>query len=400
MVGYAGQVTRENRGLASGQMAEQVWERTHDPTASVASEQSTIGHCNDIRRPNSTPRSSSRTSRICTRSPSHPRVRGEGWNWRIRTGQGLEQTAFARDFASPGLAAFIAASTDDALQERERAEARKHTSNGRTPPWYAPDGLKATSNLAAPDSVFDSVRSAQPSGRLAPTHAAAGALRAVENDAEMADRARACQFYSRGEIPPWLREWSPRGDVTFIRSIAPLDQAYFAKLSSVPNLAAFIATSTSAVLQAREQAEVQKYANEVGCTPPWHRGIDNPLGRGSSSSGSSQGGTSNQDRPEPFQTSPVTANNLPSLETTNPARCDRSVTQIQQTNSFALLEANDDEEDDRNDDAGLFDSDEETARILLQQPGAGATVRTMQPTFPPAPDKSYYNHRNSDLRLW
>ena len=28
-------------------MAEQVWERTHDPTASVASEQSTIGHCND-----------------------------------------------------------------------------------------------------------------------------------------------------------------------------------------------------------------------------------------------------------------------------------------------------------------------------------------------------------------
>ncbi len=107
-----------------------------------------------------------------------------------------------------------------------------------------------------------------------------------------------------------------------------------------------------------------------------------------SASGSSQEGSSNQDRPERSQTSPVTASNLPSLETTNRARCDRSVTQIQQTNSFALLGANDDEEDDRNNDAGQFDSDEETARILLpsQQPGAGATVRTMQPTFPPAPE--------------
>ncbi len=127
---------------------------------------------------------------------------------------------------------------------------------------------------------------------------------------------------------------------------------------------------------------------DVRHSPPWHRGIDNPLVRSSSSSGSSQGGTSNQDRPERFQTSPVTANNLSSLETTNRARRDRSVTQIQQTNSFALLEAKDDEEDDRNDEADLFDSDEETTRIFLQQPqaGAGATVRTMQPTFPPAPE--------------
>ncbi len=150
----------------------------------------------------------------------------------VRRGQGSAAAA-AR---SPGLAAFITASTDDALQERERAEARKHTSNGRTPPWYAPDGHKATSNFA----VRDSVRSAQPSGGLAPTHAAAGTWRTVENDAEMAERAWACQFYSRGEIPPWLREWSP-DDMTFIRSMAPLDQSYFAKLISVPNLAAFIA---------------------------------------------------------------------------------------------------------------------------------------------------------------
>ncbi len=33
VVGYAGQVTRETRGRASCQMAEQVWERTHDPTS-------------------------------------------------------------------------------------------------------------------------------------------------------------------------------------------------------------------------------------------------------------------------------------------------------------------------------------------------------------------------------
>ncbi len=124
---------------------------------------------------------------------------------------------------------------------------------------------------------------------------------------------------------------------------------------------------------------IQKYADETGCTPPSHRGIDNPFGRGSSSSGSSQGGTSNQDRPERFQTSPVTASN-PSLETPNRARCDRSATQIQQTNSFALLGAKMMRRKmSRNDEADLFDSDEETTRIFLQQPGA---VRTMQPTFP------------------
>jgi hypothetical protein len=74
------------------------------------------------------------------------------------------------------------------------------------------------------------------------------------------------------------------------------------------------------------------------------------------------------------------------LETTIRARRERPVTQIQRTNSFALLEAQDDEEDDRNEEADQYDSDEETTRIFLQQPGAGATVRTMQPTFPPAPE--------------
>jgi hypothetical protein len=72
----------------------------------------------------------------------------------------LEQAAFASEFPNPGLAAFIAASTDEELQERERAEVRKHTSNSRTPPWYAPEGHKATPNLTERDSV----RSTQPSG--------------------------------------------------------------------------------------------------------------------------------------------------------------------------------------------------------------------------------------------
>jgi hypothetical protein len=45
-------------------------------------------------RSTSTPRSSSGTSRICTRSPSHPRVRGEGWN--CRTGPACKAGDHAR----------------------------------------------------------------------------------------------------------------------------------------------------------------------------------------------------------------------------------------------------------------------------------------------------------------
>ena len=88
----------------------------------------------------------------------------------LRSMTGLEQAAVANEFPSPGLVAFIAASTEEEIQERERAEVRKHTSNDRTPPWYVSDGHKATSNFA----VRESARSAQPSGELAPTHADAG----------------------------------------------------------------------------------------------------------------------------------------------------------------------------------------------------------------------------------
>jgi hypothetical protein len=65
-------------------------------------------------------------------------------------------------------------------------------------------------------------------------------------------------------------------------------------------------------------------------------------------------------------------------------------------NYFAPLGANEDEDDDengetsqngdRNDEADQYDSGEETVRRYLQQPGANATVRTRQPTFPPAPE--------------
>ena len=75
-----------------------------------------------------------------------------------------------------------------------------------------------------------------------------------------------------------------------------------------------------------------------------------------------------------------------SSETPSQTICDRSATQIQKTNRFALLGANDDEDDDQNEEADLYDPDDETSRIFLQQPSAGATVRTMQPIFPPAPE--------------
>ena len=37
-----------------------------------------------------------RTSRICTRGPSRPRVRGEGWNWRIRIGPACKAEGHTR----------------------------------------------------------------------------------------------------------------------------------------------------------------------------------------------------------------------------------------------------------------------------------------------------------------
>ena len=99
---------------------------------------------------------------------------------------------------------------------------------------------------------------------------------------------------------------------------------------------------------------------------------------------SNQGNTSDRDYLERFQTSPVTARNLPdaSLATPSQTRRDRSATQTQTTNRFAPLGEKEDDEAE----ADPYDPDDETYMIFLQQPSAGVTVRTMQPIFPPAPE--------------
>ena len=164
----------------------------------------------------------------------------------------------------------------------------------------------------------------------------------------------------------------------------PLEQSYFANASLVPNLAAFIDASTSAVLQAREQAEVQKYA-EIDCTPPWHRGNQGDsrdwTGRSSQSSGSSnQGGTNDQDRHERFLTNPVTASSLPDMDrrmatpTGSRTRRDNVASQLPTANKFALLEADDDEDGDQNDEADPYDPANETARLFLHRPHDAAAL--------------------------
>ena len=71
----------------------------------------------------------------------------------------------------------------------------------------------------------------------------------------------------------------------------------------------------------------------------------------------SQEDNSNQDCLERFQTSPVTASNLPDENLApNQARVDWSAGQVQ--NRFTLLRANDGEEgDDQNEETGLYDPD-------------------------------------------
>ena len=183
---------------------------------------------------------------------------------------------------------------------------------------------------------------------------------------------------SASESRGW--RWA-RGLLGAIRKLTPLEQAYFASLNLVPSLAAFMDASTNAVLQAREQAEVQKYA-EIDCTPPWHHGNRGNqgdsrdwTGRSSPSSGSSnQGGTNDQDRPERFQTSPVTASSLPDVDRTmatltgSRTRRDNVDGQIPTVNRFALLEADEDDDGDQNDEADPYDPTNETTRLCLQQP--------------------------------
>jgi len=107
----------------------------------------------------------------------------------------------------------------------------------------------------------------QPSVRLSPTHETDSAERARQW--EKVERTQACVIYSRGEIPSWVRSYSPLGDLPFIRSMTELEQTTFASEFPTPGLAAFIAASTDAALQEREEAEVRKHTNN-GRTPPWY----------------------------------------------------------------------------------------------------------------------------------
>ena len=253
-------------------------------------------------------------------------------------------------------------------------------------------------NTVEPNPESRNVHTAQgsqPSVRLSPTHETDSAERARRW--ELAERTQACVIYCRGEIPSWTRNYSPLGDLHFIRSMNVPEQIAFVTEITAAGATDFIAASTDAVLQEREQAEVRKYTSN-GRTPPWYapdghtetpnfavRDSDNPHGRSSSSSGSSnQGNTSDRDYLERFQTSPVTARNLPdaSLATPSQTRRDRSATQTQTTNRFAPLGEKEDDEAE----ADPYDPDDEPYMIFLQQPSAGVTVRTMQPIFPPAPE--------------
>ena len=224
----------------------------------------------------------------------------------------------------------------------------------------------------------------QPSVRSITTQSPDSAARARR--AELAERSQACAIYSRGEIPPWIRDWSPLDDLTFIRNMATSEQATFTSMIPAPGLAVFMAASTDAELQKREQAEVQKHLNN-GTTPPWCH--------------ASHGDNSNRDRFERFQTSLVTASSLLDVtEKHNLPRRDSLGARTSTNNRFAALETTEDdgehmeqdddqhdaEGDDQNEDANLYDPDDESYRIFLQQPSAGATVRTMQPIFPPAPE--------------
>jgi hypothetical protein len=126
--------------------------------------------------------------------------------------------------------------------------------------------VKDTAELNREPRSLLAVQGSQPSVRLlplllllVPTHNADSAERA-ENArlAEMAERTQACKIYRRGEMPSWVRNYSPRDDLTFIRNMTSSEQTAFAHEIPIPGLTAFIAASTDAALQEREQAEVRK----------------------------------------------------------------------------------------------------------------------------------------------
>ena len=87
--------------------------------------------------------------------------------------------------------------------------------------------------------------------------------------AELSERTAACACYCRGEIPRFHRNFSPLGDLDYIRRMPPTEQA---GLSAQGISIGTLISATEAEWQARERAEVQKYT-EQGETPPWHRSL-------------------------------------------------------------------------------------------------------------------------------
>ena len=168
--------------------------------------------------------------------------------------------------------------------------------------------MNDTAELNREPRSLRTIQDSRPSVRLISTQSRDPAERARQ--LEMAERTQACAIYSRGEVPSWPRNYSPLGDLSFIRNMTELEQTTFANLIPIPNLATFMAASDEAVLQEREQTEVRKYAN-AGRTPPWHM----PGGHTEAPNSASRTPATNRDYSARFQTSPVTANSLPDVNT-------------------------------------------------------------------------------------
>ena len=88
----------------------------------------------------------------------------------IRNMTASEQTAFANLIPIQALTAFMAASTDAALQEREHAEVRKHANIGSTQPWHATGGHTETTNFTARTPTTDQGYPACPQHNPAPAN--------------------------------------------------------------------------------------------------------------------------------------------------------------------------------------------------------------------------------------
>ena len=83
-------------------------------------------------------------------------------------------------------------------------------------------------NTVEPNPESRNVHTAQgsqPSVKLSPTHETDSAERARRW--ELAERTQACVIYCRGEIPSWTRNYSPLGDLHFIRSMNVPEQIAF-----------------------------------------------------------------------------------------------------------------------------------------------------------------------------